>query len=109
MKAIYVRPGSTFEFVASADLAREDLVVLPTGVGVAQDAIPAGGKGLVHVVGVFAVPKDPTEAIASGAVLYLDEANSRVTATQGGLTVKAGVAAAPAAASAPTVDMRLEN
>ena len=109
MKAIYVRPGSTFEFVATTDLARDDLVALPTGVGVAQDAIPAGGTGLVHVVGVFSVPKDPAEAIAAGAVLYLDEDNGRVTGTQGELTRKAGVAAAPGASGASTVDMRLEN
>lgn len=110
MIATYVRQGEVLEYKATDAVERGQVVALPSGgVGVAVDEIPASGVGHLHIVGVFAMPKKAGEAATAGALLYFDSANSFVTETKGSLTTVAGIAAAPAAATAAVVDVRLSN
>ena len=107
MKSEYVRKGDTLECSVATAVERGDVVKLGDRVGIAVDAIPAGGSGFVHVVGVFSMNKPASQEIAGGATLYLDEDSDCVTAVKDSLTLVAGIAAAPAAAAAATVDVRI--
>ena len=110
MIATYVRQGEVLEYKATDAVERGQVVALPSsGVGVAVDEIPAGGMGHLHIAGVFSMPKKTGEAVTAGSLLYFDNVGNCVTPTKGSLTIIAGIAAAPAAASDSFSDVRLNN
>lgn len=93
MKATYWQRGETLDYTPAAAVSNGAVVVLGTRVGVAGSDIAAGAQGQIHVVGVFAMDKVASVAIAMGADLYYDAANDVITTTADGNT-PAGYAAA---------------
>lgn len=79
------------------------LLVIGALVGVSDDSIPPGTDGVAGISGVWRLPK-AAEAITQGARVYAD-ADGEISTTASGTF--AGVAFAPAAADAPTVDVLL--
>jgi len=106
MKATYWQRGETLDFTPTEDVENGAVVSLGTRIGVAGTNIRAGEQGQVHVVGVFAMEKDKTEAITMGAAVYYNAAADVITATAAD-NIPAGYAAAEAAASDTTVLVKL--
>lgn len=105
MTAKYWQKGETLDYTATDAVSNGDIVDLSTRIGVAGNNIPAGATGAVHVEGVFIMPKG-ADAITLGAALYWDAAGEEITTAAEGHT-PAGYAAAPAAAGAATVLVKL--
>ena len=110
MNAKYLRNGNTIEYTnsGSASIEGGEIVKIGTNVAISGGTIAPGETGALHVSGVFEMPKD-SAAIDVGDTLYLDEENENVTATQGSLTVTAGIAVAAAAAADTVVQVKLSG
>lgn len=98
-------PGDTLPFVATADVASGDLVVVGDMAGVACGAVATGDLGQMKAEGVFTLRKDGN-AIAPGSRVYATGTSGSVTATEGANT-PIGFAHLGAAAGDPTVLVKL--
>lgn len=89
-----------------SDVDSGDLVDLTNLVGVAQGDIDNGDSGILHVKGVFSLPKDDNLAISQGERVYWDTSNEEVDKTAEDQTY-VGIAWAAAAQTATTVDVAI--
>lgn len=105
MMGTYIQKGEVIDFVNSTENAIEagEVVSLATRIGVAAEPIPAGGKGAVHVTGVFELPK-ASEALTVGDAVYFG--SDGITATAGS-NPPAGWAIEAAASTAETCKVKL--
>jgi predicted RecA/RadA family phage recombinase len=68
-----IRDGKSLLHTASgADIAKGEVVVLGNTIGVAAQAIADGSSGVVHLEGVFQVPKVSAAVFAVGEKLIYD-------------------------------------
>lgn len=74
MTTKYVSPGNTLDYDNTGSaIASGDVVVVGNLIGVAHDAIAATtGTGVLHVKGVFSVPKVSAAVIAKGDTVIWD-------------------------------------
>lgn len=107
MKATYIQPGETLDFVntGSAAISAGDVVTLDSRIGVAGCDIAAGGTGTVHVVGVFEIAKKASEALTVGKTVYYSAVDG-ITATEAGNTL-AGFVIEAAAANAEAARVKI--
>lgn len=105
MAAIFYQNGDVIDYTAAEALAFGDVVDLTTRIGVAGVDIPEGGTGLVHLTGVYRVPK-ATGAVTVGQALYWAKEARNLTTTADSNT-PAGWAVAPAENEAPDVLVKL--
>jgi predicted RecA/RadA family phage recombinase len=59
----FVQMGAAIEFVAVADVLNSEVVVTAGIIGISNDSTLTGETGVLHIEGVFEVPK-----IAAGAI-----------------------------------------
>lgn len=108
----YKQPGEIIDWVngTGAAVASGALVKIGTKVGVAVGDIAIGATGSVRVWGVAEVPRLTTDATTQGEALYLDNTNHRVTEdAASGANIYAGYAFTAAAATVPTVLLKLNG
>ena len=98
--ANFVQDGKYIDYVnRGADgIKRGDPVVLSESVVIAETDIPAGGKGVLALCGVYEFPS-AAEAIAVGDAVYWDATAGNITKTstsnkKAGMAVSAQTAAA---------------
>lgn len=86
MIAAFVQKGETVDFIAPADVAAGDVVVVGELVGIAQSAGKAGETGAMAVDGVYELPKavGAGTALAAGVKVNWDATNKVVTTAAGG-------------------------
>lgn len=106
MTTKYVMSGETIDYVAGSNISSGQVVVVGARVGVALAAIASGATGAVRVKGIFTLAKLSTDVVAQGALLYWDNANTRLTTTSAGNTL-AGYATVAAGNGVSTVDINL--
>ena len=73
MTVKYIAPGNTMDYDnTGAAIASDDVVVAGNLIGIAHDDIPATtGTGVLHIKGVFELPKVSAAVIAQGeSVIY---------------------------------------
>lgn len=97
MKANYVQRGETIDFKNGtvAAIAAGDVVALTNRIGIAATDIPIGAIGTVHVVGVYDLPAETTNAFTPGQTVYLSGSKVVKDSTGGvaaGYVVEAKVA-----------------
>lgn len=86
-KATYWQRGETIDYAnaGNTDIEANTIAVFGNRVGVVGNTIPAGGKGVLHLVGCFIFPKKDTSgaypALTAGATVYWDATNGAVTTT----------------------------
>lgn len=102
----FVQPGHVLDYVAPGAITNGQVVVIGARIGVALTAIAAGATGPVQVAGVFNIAKLSTDAVTAGALLYWDNANSRLTTTVGS-NLLAGYAVAAAGAGVAVVGIKI--
>lgn len=102
----YRQPGQVWTHTPGSAVANNAIVLMGATVGVALAAIAANTPGPVAVKGVFSLPKLSTDNVAQGALLYWDNANTRLTTTASGNTL-AGRAAAAAGSGVSSVEIDL--
>lgn len=83
-KGFYVQKGKTIDYVngGEADIGYCDVVPLTSRIGVAESAIPKGGKGSLSISGVYELPAD-TAAMTVGQQVYWDIAAGKVVTAAG--------------------------
>ncbi len=114
-KAEYWQRGEALDYVNSGDTAIEANTIVKIGahLGVAGGTIPAGETGVLHVGGVWDVPKTGTNAISMGQSVYWDGSGITDAADDGGSPATAyplvGYAAAAAAAAATVIRVKLNG
>lgn len=106
MTSKYVQPGEVMDYVAGANIASGQVVLVGVRVGVALAAIASGATGSLAMTGVHTIAKLSTDVVAQGAALYWDNTNSRLTTTASGNTL-AGYAFAAAGNGVATVNIKL--
>ena len=108
--ATFVHDGNSIDYTPSAEVAAGDVVVQEDLIGIARTPIAANALGSLAVAGVFDVPKatGSGSAIAAGAKVYWDAANSQATGTATGNTYM-GKAVAAAGDDDATVRVRLSQ
>ncbi|WP_202301538.1 DUF2190 family protein [Dryocola clanedunensis] len=76
MATNYYQDGNTMDWTngTGADILSGQAVAVGNITGVAHDDIPAGEAGVLHMTGVFVLPKVADETWQRGAKLYLDDA-----------------------------------
>lgn len=109
MAATYIYKGETIDYTnpsAQDAIDAGDVIVLGTKarIGIAACDIPASGKGALHMIGVFELPKSSSAAITQGTAVYWDGTGITATSTS---NTPAGYAAAPAAADDETIEVKL--
>lgn len=102
MTSKYIQPGNVIDYTPAGAIANGQIVLIGVRIGVALQAIAANATGPLAVKGVYTIPKLSTDVVAQGALLYWDNANSRLTTTSAGNTL-AGYAVAAAGNGATTV------
>lgn len=102
----YIQDGDTMNFTASADVAAGEMVLVGGIVGVAVGAVANGEVGVLATEGVFEVPKEGTDVVAQGVVLYFNATNKTATTTVSSNKV-IGYAWTAAGSSDTTVHVRL--
>ena len=102
----FVQEGNVLDHTPAAAVSGGALVIMGARVGIALADIAAGTPGAVRVKGVVEVAKLSTDAVAQGALLYWDAANSRATVTATANTL-AGYAAKTVGAGVSTVWLNL--
>lgn len=105
MAAKFVSEGKVLRYTTTPAVARGDVVVIGSLVGVALEDIPAGGTGAVAISGIFEVPKAAV-AVTQGAKLYCILV-SKIFTTAATDNVFAGYAAEDAATGDATVRILL--
>lgn len=110
MAATYYQRGEALDYTNTGAETIEAGTVIKYGarIGIAESDILPGELGVIHVAGVFEMPKKDTTKIDAGAEVYWNPAEGAegITATAGALT-KAGFAVAEAAAEAVTVLVKI--
>lgn len=110
MSATFIHDGEYLDHTPSADLAVGAVVVLAAAIGIATRAIPANTLGALAVMGVFEVPRDPSGAIAQGAMLFWDATAERATTdADSGANKYLGISAAASANAATKIRVRLNH
>lgn len=104
MTAKFIQRGDSIDHTPAEDISAGDVVVLNSRCGVAKLDIKAGTLGALAVTGVYEVPKAAV-AIGAGTEVFWDAAAGKATSQSS--TAWLGIAAADAAANAPTVLVRL--
>jgi predicted RecA/RadA family phage recombinase len=102
----YVMSGEVIDFPAASAVANNAVILIGARIGVALAAIAAGAVGAVAVAGIFTISKLSTDVVTIGALLYWDNANSRLTTTASGNTL-AGFAAKAAGSGVTTVEISI--
>lgn len=121
-KASYWQRGETIDYIndGTETIEANTIIVLGSRIGIAGTDIPPGGKGTLHVTGVFGMPKG-SGAIAAGADVYYLEPDGVITASPAKTAaaesedaqpvtvnnVKAGFAVQDAAAGDPSVIVKI--
>ena len=77
----FVSQGNTLEITAAADIASGDGVLTGALCGVAAGDMAPGATGIVHVTGVYDLPKKDTQAWTVGAKIYWDDTEKHCTTT----------------------------
>lgn len=105
-KAEYWQRGEAIDFTNNTGAAIEanEIVTFGSHIGVAGAPIAKGETGILHVNGVFEMPKKENEAIEAGTDVYYS--SEGVTATAGD-NIKAGYAIGAAGASEEYVRVKL--
>lgn len=103
MNAKYWQKGETLDYTATTAVRNGDVVSLNTRIGVAGNDIAKGETGVVHVEGVFELPK-AAGAVTLGAAVYWDADVKNITTTE---KIPAGYAVASAADGDATVLVKL--
>lgn len=106
MTTKYVMTGQVIDYLAPGAITSGQVLVIGARIGVAQTNIASGTTGAVRMQGIFTVAKLSTDTMAQGALLYWDNANSRLTTTVGA-NVLAGFASAAAGGGATTVEISI--
>ncbi|KFC13128.1 hypothetical protein GTGU_00170 [Trabulsiella guamensis ATCC 49490] len=106
MATNYQQDGYTMDFTntGTAAILSGAPVVVGGVVGVAHGDIPVDSSGVLHMAGVFVLPK-ASEAIAAGTKLYIN--NGKVTATAPTNPAVAGTAWETVTVDAKAVAVRL--
>ena len=79
----FVQEGKTITVIAPAAVLSGDLVVVGSIAGVAAFDAAQDAEVEITTLGVFGLPKVPTDVIAQGDKLYWDAALSQLTKTAG--------------------------
>lgn len=106
-KASYWQRGETIDYVNSGTetIEADTIVVFGSRIGVAGTDIFPGGKGSLHVTGVFGMPKGSGE-IAAGADVYYSADSGEISASAESGT-KAGFAVCGAGNDEPYVYVKI--
>lgn len=104
----YKSEGHHVDHTPSSAVTGGAVVLIGTKIGVAIADIAANALGALRVVGVVGLPKKAADTFVQGAATYWDNTNKYITSTSAGNTY-AGWAAAPAAGSDATVDVKINN
>ena len=110
MKGFYVQNGDALDYENNTgkEIEAGDVIVLQDRIGVAGTTFKPKETGTVHVVGVFRMPKAPSDSdIEIGQYLYFDEENGLTTDSDG--NPFAGYAAAFADKDDPTALVKLNS
>ena len=102
----YVMSGDVIDHVAPSAIVSGQVLLIGLRIGVALANIASGATGAVRMLGIFTIAKLSTDAVAVGALLYWDNANSRLTTTASGNTL-AGFATAAAGSGVTTVEVSI--
>lgn len=100
--------GDVLDYTAGSAISAGQVLVIGVRIGVALTAIANGATGAVAVEGVFEIAKLSSDTMAQGALVYWDNANSRMTTTAGGNTL-AGYAFRAAGNGATTVEVNINH
>ena len=106
MTAKFLRANSVLSYVAAADIASGDAVLVGARVGCALLAIASGAPGPISMRGVFRIAKVSGDDIGQGALVYWDDTAKKMTTDDSGNTL-AGFAFAAAGVGVLTVDVSL--
>lgn len=103
--AEYLQRGEALDYTNATEETIPHGAVVAVGdrIGVTGCPIPPGKTGTLHMVGVYEIAKTGSAAIEQGATVYFD--GTGITDTAG--DVKAGYAAAPAAAGDAAILVKL--
>ena len=106
----YVQEGKIIQYVAGADIASGDLVLVGAApvVGVALLDIANGATGSVAVEGVFEVDKEASLDVSMGDTLYLDATSGELDKTSTS-QYEAGYAWEDSGTTASTVKVKLNG
>lgn len=72
MATNYQQEGKTLEHTAAAAISSGDVVVVGESLGIAHGDIANGAVGVLHMEGVFTVPKVSGAVIAQGETVIYD-------------------------------------
>lgn len=100
----YVQDGDTIDFIATADTASGDPVVLGDLVGVSLADVKSGVAGVAAANGVWSLPKAAGVEIAQGVSVYLKDGAITTDSTE---AVAAGKAWAASEAAESVVSVGL--
>ena len=106
--ADFVQRGAAVDYTPTVDTPAGSVVVQADLVGITKHDIKANELGSIAVEGVFDIEKDPAIAIATGEMIYWDEANGQAVTTATGNKL-IGKAIADAAVNATSVLARLSQ
>lgn len=102
----FVQPGLVLDYTPAGAITNGQVVLIGLRIGVALTAIAAGATGPLQVSGVFTIDKAVVDVIAVGALLYWDNAASKLTTVPTANTL-AGFAVAAAGNGATTVNVKI--
>jgi predicted RecA/RadA family phage recombinase len=107
----FVQPGDNITITAAAAVKSGEVVIVGRLFGVAVADIAAGQKGILHLGGVWDLPKNTGagEVFAEGAAVYWDATNKRCTVTATGNTDIGSCVAAVTVNTVATVRVRLND
>lgn len=110
MATNYIADGATVDYAngTGSAISSGDLVIVGKRVGVAKDDIANGSTGVVHIEGVFEVPKEASLAVSQGDLLYCDATSGELDKTATSQTL-AGYAYAAELAATTTVKVKLNG
>jgi predicted RecA/RadA family phage recombinase len=75
----FVQPGDVLTLTAPATVTAGQGALVGSLFGVATTDVTSGADGEFAIVGVFSLPKAPSQAWTAGAKIYWDAGNSRCT------------------------------
>ena len=113
MTTKYVSPGGTMDYTnGGSAIASGDVVVVGNLIGIAHDAIAATtGTGVLHIEGVFDIPKVSAAVIAQGDSVFWDvsagEADDNAATAATGDIVPCGVAMEAAGNGVTTIAVKI--
>jgi len=104
----FVQPGNVLQHVASGAKTSGSVVVIGTKIGVCIAAIANGESGAILVKGVVTLPCVTAGAIAQGAAVYWDVADTQINTSSTGNTL-AGYAAKAKVSGDTTIEVQLNG